>query len=145
MTPQDRARVERLRQITGKRVGLKEWESIQAYHEMDGVIMLAIETFDVKVLVREDRFLRKGKRMMVFNEGPHGWYLDADMTAWDIDPTWEPYVFEKGARRRDTAEESTARREWEKMCYRPGNSTNPLDSYDRVLEGYTTDKMERHF
>lgn len=141
MKPEDRAKVEQLRQATnGFRLGLKEWETIKKVVSQGSTILVSIDTYDVKVLVREDRYLRHGTRLLVFENGR----LDDEITQWD--DSFEPYVFEKVGRR-DTAEELTARRDWEKMCHRPGNSRTPLDSYERVCDPLikSTDKMERHF
>jgi len=105
---------------------------------------VAIETYEVKVLVREDRYLRKGTRVVIYKRAGSRWFQETDSVSWDDD--FQPYVYEKVGRRK-TADELVAQREWETMCYRPGNSRTPLDSYDRVLDPFvrSTDKMERHY
>jgi hypothetical protein len=142
VNPQNRAKVEALRQITGYRLGLKEWETITGMlvDPETKNAMVSIETYEVKVLVREDRYTRKGMRVLSFVNGK----LADDTTTWDDE--FVPYVFEKMGRRK-TADEMIEQREWEKMCHRPGNSRFPLDSYERVCDSLfsSTKKMERHF
>jgi hypothetical protein len=146
MLPRDTATLEDLHQRTGHtRVRLRDWESIKAYQVDDDVIRLVIDTYDVQVMVREDRYKAHGTRLLFYKKLPTGrWVVDTDSIIWDED--FVPYVYEKFGRRR-TAEEFTEQREWEKMCYRPGSKSTPLDSYDRVTDPFirSTDKMERHF
>jgi hypothetical protein len=147
LKPADRQKLEHLRQVTGKRITLKEWESIEQMHIQDAMAMVLIDTFEVKVLVREDRYLKHGRRVLVFmrNQATGGWYLDSDSTAWH-DDGFVPYVYEKSGRRQ-TADELQEQREWEKLCYRPGTGRTPLDSYDRVNDPLirSTEKMERYY
>lgn len=128
-----------------RRMRLNHWDHITHYKPDDDVIQLIIETYDVQVLVREDRYNKKGLRMVMFKRLPTGkWVVELDHTSWDED--FEPFVFEKIGRR-PTADELIEQREWEKLCYRPGNKKTPLDSYDRVQDPFfrSTDRMERHF
>lgn len=128
------------------RIRLKDWERIHAYEVTDTCIRLVIETYDVKVLTREDRYNAKGLRMMFFKPNPSStrWHVDTDVTIWDDD--FVPYVYEKFGRRK-TADEFQEQREWEKLCHRPGTKVTPLDSYDRVSDPLirSTPRMERHF
>lgn len=144
---QEQALMIRLQQDTGVRIRLREWESVAFFRETDTSLQVAITTYEVQVLVREDRYKRRGTRALLFTRHPvtDEWLLDWDETIWDSD--FEPYVFEKIGRRK-TAQELQEQREYEKMCHRPGTSTTPLDSYDRILQGGytpTEKKIERHF
>lgn len=128
--------------LTGQRIHLKEWERIAQFQVTDKTITVAIETYEVNVLVREDRYQRKGVRILMWKITESGVVLDYDGTSWLDD--FEPFVYEKIGRRK-TADEFTAQREFEKMCHRPGTPSHPLDSYSRVLEGFSNPRMERHF
>jgi hypothetical protein len=142
-TPKEHALMDRLYVETHFRHRLKPWETVRSFQITDKSIAVTIETYEVKILVREDRYERKGIRALMFDRtADGGWKLSMDYTAWD--DNFESYVYEKFGRRK-TVDEFHAQREWEKLCHRPGTPSNPLDSYSRVLEGYTTDKMERHF
>lgn len=136
--------MEQIRQVTGQRFSLKDWETVNVCQIHDSIIMVQIETYDVRVLVREDQYNKKGVRYLAFVKSGGRWGLETDMTVWD--ESFVPYVYEKIGRRK-TADEIIAQREYEKMCYRPGNSRNPLDSYDRVLDPTvrSTPRMEKHF
>lgn len=146
MQPLDRARLERLRQLTGIRLGLKRWETITNFHEVsDTTVMVTVETYVVKELVREDRYERKGTRFIVFTKGSGNWYIDNDITAWD--ESFTPIVWDNTGRRK-TAQELADQREWEMLCHRPGTARTPLDSYERVLDGCYSDsekKMEGYY
>lgn len=130
---------------TGKRVRLRDYESIANYQVNDKGIALVIETYEVKIMAREDRYLAKGMRVMFWLTNSSGsLYLATDSITWDED--FEPFVYEKFGRRK-TADEFHEQREWEKLCYRPGTTRSPLDSYERVCDPFTksTTRMERHF
>lgn len=142
--------MEQVRQLTGDRLGLRTWsdvgESVTRFIVNDQLIVLEIDTYDVRELVREDRVNRHGTRRIwwVRTTPTASFYREVDDIEWD--ESFTPYVFEKIGRR-DTVEELIARREWEQMCYRPGNGSTPLDSYERTLDPLirSTDKMERHY
>jgi hypothetical protein len=142
--PADYRVVTEVKHITGTRIHLRDYESVLVYNKWDNAIQLSIETFDVQVLVREDRYNARGQRILIWARKNDRWYLDFDGTVWDEE--FIPYVYEKVGRRK-TAEEFTDQREWEQMCYRPGSKQTPLDSYSRVTDPCirSTDKMERHF
>lgn len=149
MEVKDQVILDRLRRTTRVRVPMKEWETFIKVLESDECIMAMIETYEVKVLVREDRYTKKGIRILTFlpRKGTNAvgsWYLEDDRVTWDDD--FIPFTFEKVGRRK-TADETIEQREWEKMCHRPGNSRNPLDSYERVLDPFirSTDRMERYY
>lgn len=144
MNIQNRKKWEQIYAVTNLRLHLKEWENITAMCFRDDEGMVMIETYQVKVLVREDRYEAKGTRVLQLKNTGTRWYITTDTTIWDEDFT--PYVFEKIGRRR-TADELHEQREWEKMCYRPGNARTPLDSYDRVCDTLipSTKRMEGHF
>lgn len=145
MSLADQLTMERVRTVTGtRRMRLRDWESVQSATFGDNKVQLIINTFEVQELVREDRFNRKGWRMIEFTLVNNVWRITFDQTSWDDD--FEPYVYEKVGRRM-TAEELIEKRDWEKLCHRPGNSKTPLDSYDRVLDPFvrSTDRMERHY
>lgn len=140
----EQKKVDELYGQTGYRLFLEEWETIANTIVSDDLVMIAVNTYEVQVLVREDRYKRKGTRVLILKNSGTRWYLDDEKHVWD--DTFEPFVFEKIGRRK-TAEEFEAQREWEKMCYRPGNAATPLDSYERVLDPFirSTDRMERHY
>lgn len=148
MTPQDRAYIERFRQQTGVRLGLKSYESILDYREIGTTaIMIQVETFKVKELRRETRYEKRGVRYLIYMKasGTDRWYLDNDLLTWD--ESYTPTIFDHTGRR-PTPEDEAARREWEMLCHRPGSGRTPLDSYERVLDGCYTEsekKMEGYW
>jgi len=144
MNLDDRKKLAQLYGEHGIKLFLHEWESIANILVGDDCIMVAVDTYEVKVLVREDRYLRKGLQVYVYKNSGSRWYQESDYISWDDD--FEPFVYEKVGRRK-TAEEFTEQREWEKMCHRPGNKRTPLDSYERVLDPFvrSTDRMEKHY
>ena len=142
----DHQHLAKLRNHTGyRRLRLKDWETFKAFEVHENCVNLIIETFDVQETVREDRFNKHGFRMMTLKPTATGkWDVVFDATSWDEE--FEPFVHVRWGRGQ-TPEEYEAQREFEKMCYRPGNKMTPLDSYERVLDPFvrSTDRMERHF
>lgn len=141
-SPQEHAKMKRLHLSTGVRINLRPWESVISYKETDSTIQVTIRTYRVKVLVREDRYEMCGIRGLMFASVGGHWKLLMDEIVWDDD--FVPYVYEKIGRRK-TADELTEQREFEKLCYRPGQG---IDSYGRVLQGqYSPNekRMEGHY
>lgn len=133
-----------IRGKTGIRLPIKEWESIDAFliDETNGMVMLT--TYEVKDLVRETRYLRKGVRVIQLHRAEGRWKIVDDNTVWDDE--FEPWTYVKFGRIKTDAE-IEEQREWEKLCYRPGTKKTQLDSYERVCDPLirSTDKMERYY
>ena len=127
-----------------RRMHLADWETVRSFEVTETCVNLIIDTFDVQVTRREDRYKKKGYRLIQIKAGPDGWHIAVDHTSWDDD--FEPYVHVKYGTVR-TADEEEEQREFEKMCYRPGSRRVQLDSYERVCDPIirSTDRMERHF
>lgn len=129
---------------TGISLHLHEWDVIKHVEFKDDTVVVVLQTYQVKVLVREDRYEKRGVRMLAYKKSPNSsrWYVDFDETAWDDD--FEPFVYEKIGRRK-TAQELIEQREFEKLCHRPGTKRTPLDNFQRVWNDPSTPKMERYW
>lgn len=141
----DHERMTQLRNHTGwRRLRLRDYETFTGFEIKDDRVNLIIETYDVKETAREDRFNKHGFRMIVLQPVDGRWHVTFDVTSWDDD--FVPFVHARWGRS-VSPEEFEEQREWEKLCYRPGTKSTPLDSYDRILDPFcrSTDKMERHF
>lgn len=133
-----------IRGQTGIRLHLKEWESIDAFLIDEKAGLISMTTFEVKDLVRETRYLRKGTRVIELSRATGSWKIVSDETFWDDE--FQPWTYVKFGNIKTDAD-IQEEREWEKMCYRPGTKKTQLDSYERVCDPFfrSTDKMERHF
>src|SRR4051812_11870735 len=101
----------------------------------DDRVAVSLEIFEVKETNREDKFTKKGIRLLNWTKNlsaRNGWDYSI-MTVWDED--FEPYSELKIGKIESPAE-YIARREWEGMQYRVGTSHSPMDSASRVTEGY---------
>ena len=137
--------------ITGHKYQLLAYEQVIDFKVTDESVALTVRVHRVTETNRELRFTHTGMKMLA-------WRL--------IDNTWQQVLFPTGAGMRGslimwdesaapivhlkygearTPAEVTAKREYERMCYRPGTDTQPLDNYDRVLAGCTPAKMERYW
>jgi hypothetical protein len=125
-------------------LSIKEWESVDAFLINESSGMIVLTTFEVKDLVRETRYNRKGTRVIQLSRGSGSWKITDDHTLWDED--FEPYVYVKFGNIKTDAEREE-QREWEKLAYRPGSKKTQLDSYERVCDPLirSTDKMERYY
>lgn len=137
-----KARAE-LEQTIGQSLPLKPWESIEKVVIEADEVKVLMNIADVQETAREVRLKRAGKRLIVWKRtaNPLVWRISDDETFW-VEST--PVVHVKYGQRR-TPEQEADQREYEKMCYRPGTASTPLDNYDRVVAGHTTDKMDRYW
>lgn len=147
MTPSEHQSLERIRVATGRRIRLQRWESIEAVLITDTGIMLMIDTYRVRVLVREDRYEAHGRRVLSWSRPSTDarWHLSIDTTTWD--DTFVPYVFSNfstGGWRGD--EYYSDDRTFADDCHRPGTDAHPMDNFDRTAEyPDATPRMARHW
>lgn len=118
----------------------------------DAVTVL-VEFLVTNETTREVRFMRRGRRLMVWEASPDGKVGrsglvadDGDWMQWKYseivmwDDTFKPYIEHKIGRI-ETPAEYRDRRRWEGDQYRVGSSRTPMDSAYRVTLGHTTDAM----
>lgn len=137
-----------LKKHTGLVTILRQFETVLKVSCEEDVAAILVDTFRYEETTREFRFKERGTRLISFKRctddaARYGrWYKVGEMVVWD--ETFEPFIqakFGRSVSPREYAEQ----REWERNCYRPGNSRNPLDNYARVLAGPTTPEMERYW
>lgn len=133
-----------VREVTGDPVRMRPFESLISMTTTETSISLVIEVHDFADGETQVKFTRRGSRMI-------GWsFTDeytfptktCDFTIWDN--TFQPYLLAKYGKCVTWAT-YRERIEFARDCYRPGTDTNPLDGYQRVLEGATTSAMERYW
>jgi hypothetical protein len=127
-------------------VNIESWVAATA-----NKLSVTLDVYEVTETVRELRFVRHGKRMMIWTDvsdevhadptaeydvkGVTGrFYKCMSMTLWDDD--FVPFI-EHRVGKIETPAEYAARRRWEGEQYRVGTSRNPMDSASRVTEGYS--------
>lgn len=113
------------------------------------------------IIIGEDqatiKYRRYERQVMSRETRLHGAYIVAEVwlrgdTGWGrqfkhemADESFRPHtIHEAGTPHRDEAEQRT-RRMFEADCHRPGGGRFPLDNADRTAEGYTTDRMVKHW
>jgi hypothetical protein len=107
-------------------------------------VTVNLTVFEVEETVREDRFKRKGMRLLEWTSSPDslfGWKYQT-ITLWD--ESFVPYAEHKVGRI-ESVKEYMDRRKWEGEVYRPGSERSPMDSAYRVTLGHTTTQMERYW
>lgn len=131
-----------IRQLTGVQIRLGEHDEIKSHQTIEGTtIMVAVTTYDVTETSREIRFKRCGwkiytlKRVGDSGIRPTGQWRTVEVTDVFWDDQFVPYVFEKFSKY-ETLQEQADRRDWERMCHRPGSARTPMDNLDRQFQGY---------
>lgn len=61
------------------------------------------------------------------------------------DDTFTPHAVHEAANQHRDEREQRERRTFEGDCYRPGASRFPMDNAQRTSEGYTTERMTKHW
>ena len=146
MTPTEHQSLEQIYNVTRDRIRLKRWESIRTVMQTDDVIMLSIDTFRVRVLVREDVYEAAGKRLLVWERKASGkWFRETDHVVWD--DTFVPYTFRNFGNVGWTGDEYYKSRDvFSDDCYRPGTDAQPMDNFDRTAAlPELTPKMAKHW
>lgn len=109
----------------------------------DDRMVLQYTRYEVSRLARESRYAAAYTVADVFTRDAGVWSRTDRFEA--ADEAFRPHaVHESGRAHRDEIEQA-ARRTFEGDCHRPGTSKSPMDSAERTSEGYTTDKMARHW
>lgn len=141
-TLEDLKVVKRVLEATGIHVTLSEYDSVRHVDWEDEIVRLALDVYEVRRTHKRDYIENHGVRLLFIKLVDSQWTLDTDMTSWD--ESFEPYILEHYGRRQ-SALEVQEQREFEQMCWRPGNARNPLDSYARVWSDKSTPKMEKYW
>lgn len=126
----------------------------------DTRLSITLDVYEVTESVRELRFVRHGKRMMIWTDqttpvfhgepveapikteyGTYFSYMGIDL--WDDD--FVPFT-EHRVGKIETPAEYRARRDWEAMQYRVGTPRSPMDNAEvSACESDTTPAMYRHW
>jgi len=132
------------KRLTGMVYQMREFESIQKVSVEGNTANLLLTTYSLETAASRTIKKRRGLRLITWQRNTaHGnWYETGRLTMWDEDFAAET-ILKFGAVK--TATEIIDKREFEKQCYRPGTSKQPLDNYERTLESYTTADMERYW
>lgn len=143
MTPfQQLAQVKAITKEPG--LTLRPHDEITTVLITENKVGLHIRTYRFEDRAREIRFTARGTKMIVWDRDATQWtgWKRTEMVLWEDD--YQPETIIKFGRS-NTPAEVAARRQFEKDCFRPGTSRNPLDNYERVIAGPTTPAMERYF
>lgn len=124
---------------------------IGAYESIDE-IKLESDKASLRVIVhvitenhRELTIAQRGVRLMGWTRNESGpWNCEGVFTIWDEE--FAPVIHIKRGRVM-TPEQVRVQIDFERMCYRPGTPSQPLDNYDRVLrgDGHNSKKMDKHW
>lgn len=128
-------------------IRLRPYERAHTLRVEDDKVTLVLQTFLVRELRTRTQFIKSGNRMVSYwrstADGHYAGQKVGEMIIWDEEAPEVSAVVNAG--QINTPERDTERREFERMTYRPGTSKSPLDNYQRVLAGPTTEKMERYW
>lgn len=129
----------------GTRVVLPKASDILAIKVEDDVLLVKFVRYDFKQMSSEVRFTAAYTVLRQWHRTPGQgyWAREEDIEMQQAD--FQPVTIPEHGRTIRTPEEWFAKRIWEADCHRPGTLSSPMDNADRVAEGYTTDKMARHW
>lgn len=130
------------RRNTGLVIQLRPYENVLKISTEESKAAILIETFKFTDLAREVRFKARGEKLLGFVRVNNVWIPVGELVTWD--ESFVPFTHVKYGKS-VSPREYAARRQWERECYRPGSEITPLDSYQRVLSGPTTEEMERYW
>ncbi len=125
---------------------LRANQTLLMYDIRPEAVTVLVEFLDVNETARETRYMRRGRRLSQWEarydftvERPEGeqWvglWKYTEVVMWD--DTFKPYIEHKLGKI-ETPAEYYARRRWEGDQYRVGSHKSPMDSAQRVSEGYS--------
>lgn len=134
------AQIKRLTGVTLRMVPLETIDQIKTSTDGNQIGVL-ITTYQVEERRSDVRVVARGKRLVSLTRVNTGW-TQSQMTAWESNFT--PFFINHYGPGK-TVLEAVAQRRYERLAGRPGTERAPLDSYTRVLGGYTTPRMQRHW
>jgi hypothetical protein len=129
----------------GQRVVLPKASDILAIKVEDDVLLIKFVRYDFRQMSSEVRFLAAYTVLRQWHRTPgQGYWAREDDFEVEQDD-FQPVTIPEHGRTITTPAEWHAKRVWEADCYRPGTATQPMDNAARTSEGYTHDKMARHW
>ena len=143
------AQVREIADALGLPFVLRANHTLRKYTVSPNVVTAVVDFITTTETAREVRYTRRGTRLMVWQATPDGKIGRSDIVAesgdwmqWEYsdivvwDDTFKPYTEIKFGRI-ETPAEYYARRRWEGDQYRVGSNHSPMDSAQRVAEGYS--------
>lgn len=149
-TPDIAKQLRELRRVTGKNIAVPMFAKVDKVVVSDDRCAVRLEVHEFADRPHDYIISNKGTRTYLFARNDAGkWECDV-FTTWDEPGEFAEVVIGK-LYRRTTPADWLAALEFARDCHRPGSSAQPMDSYERVLQGDTspslasTEKMARHW
>ena len=130
--------------LTGQTIRITPFQSIDRIAVKSPTeILVQLTVFTVEERRTEYLLTARGTRLIQFTETNGRWaQTGKPVTVWESSFSRISVPF--FGRGKNMAE-WLSDREFTRMCGRPGTSSHPLDSHDRVAQGYSTRRMSRHW
>ena len=129
----------------GAYLRVRPFEIIEAIVQRDADnIVVKLITFELDERKTEMVLKAKGTKLVGYKRTESGsWVQNGKaFTVWD--DTFSPISVKHYGPGKTEAEYWSAKA-YDRLCYRPGSDRQPMDSFRRVVEGYTPARMERHW
>jgi hypothetical protein len=129
--------------LTGHQIILKSGESVQNLVITPNQVSVVLNVVDWREKGQGFEVKGLGVRLYSFMNNTGSWLpVGKPVTVWEED--FKPEFVRTHGR-------SVSPTEWvealwfARECARPGSSSNPMDTYERTLEGYSSDTMQAHW
>lgn len=123
------------RDFVGRVIYVRPFEKVLKVSITDTTASVLFETYSFTEIQTRVKFTKRGKRLWTWDRDKH---QAAEMVMWEDGYAGEEIALYGKVR-------TEGQDEFERACYRPGTSNNPLDSYSRIQEGPSAPRMERHW
>ncbi len=148
-TPQYESNLEALvafKQLTGGAYfRLRPFEIIERIAQKDDSnIVVRLITFEIDERKTETHLTNRGTKLIAYQRTESGEWRQAGraFTVWDTD--FERIAINHFGPGKTEAEYWNAKA-YARLCYRPGTSAQPMDSFYRTTAGHTPTRMARHW
>lgn len=133
-----------VKQLTGHQIILKSGESVinLVVAPTQVSVVLSVVTSREKGMFIEITGLGTRLYSFTYSENTNSWLPIKPITVWA--EGFEPQLM-RIAGQSITPTEYVEKLWFARECHRPGTSANPMDSFERTLDGYTTNTVQRHW
>jgi hypothetical protein len=136
------AAIKMIHRTTGHYITLKPGDSVENVVIEKERAALVLNVVDLKETKTGFELKGIGTRVYLFVKSESGaWAPSLPTTLWEED--FKP-VFTRTLGNGKDVREWISRIRWERMAYRVGTDANPMDNYERTLDG-STDAMHKHW
>lgn len=134
-----------VKRLTGLTVRMLPYEEVLEIKTVGNTVAVLIQTYQYRERRADVEFTARGKRLVSLTHKTDGTWTHDQMVVWE--PDFVPFyqnTFGPGK----TVGDWYAQRTRERMAYRPGTSTSPMDNSDRthMHDGnYSPPRMRSHW